>query len=52
MTGKYEAVIGLEVHVELKTNAKAFCGCELSLSFTQQPCMSRLPGNAGCHTGS
>jgi aspartyl-tRNA(Asn)/glutamyl-tRNA(Gln) amidotransferase subunit B len=23
----YEAVIGLEVHVHLKTNTKAFCGC-------------------------
>jgi aspartyl-tRNA(Asn)/glutamyl-tRNA(Gln) amidotransferase subunit B len=25
--GKYEPVIGLEVHVQLLTNTKAFCGC-------------------------
>ncbi len=26
-TGKYEMVVGLEVHVQLKTLSKAFCGC-------------------------
>ncbi|HSQ77914.1 MAG TPA: Asp-tRNA(Asn)/Glu-tRNA(Gln) amidotransferase GatCAB subunit B, partial [Nitrospirota bacterium] len=25
---KYEAVIGLEVHAQLQTNTKIFCGCE------------------------
>jgi aspartyl-tRNA(Asn)/glutamyl-tRNA(Gln) amidotransferase subunit B len=25
--GNWEAVIGLEVHVQLKTNSKLFCGC-------------------------
>ena len=26
---EYEAVIGLEIHVQLSTNTKMFCGCEL-----------------------
>ena len=28
--GAYEAVIGLEVHVQLKTRTKAYCGCPTS----------------------
>jgi aspartyl-tRNA(Asn)/glutamyl-tRNA(Gln) amidotransferase subunit B len=28
--GGYEPVIGLEIHVQLKTRTKMFCGCELS----------------------
>ena len=27
MTGKYEMVVGLEVHVQLRTKTKAFCNC-------------------------
>jgi len=32
---EYEAVIGLEVHVQLKTKTKVFCGC--STEFGQEP---------------
>jgi aspartyl-tRNA(Asn)/glutamyl-tRNA(Gln) amidotransferase subunit B len=33
--GAYEPVIGLEIHVQLSTRTKMFCGCELS--FGDQP---------------
>jgi len=35
MNEKYEVVIGLEVHIELSTNSKAFCGC--STRFGAEP---------------
>jgi aspartyl-tRNA(Asn)/glutamyl-tRNA(Gln) amidotransferase subunit B len=30
MSAAYEPVIGLEIHVQLKTRTKMFCGCQLS----------------------
>ena len=42
MTGaKYEMVVGLEVHVQLKTRSKAFCGC--STSFGDAPNSNTCP---------
>lgn len=48
---RYEAVIGLEVHVELKTETKLFCSC--STEFGKEPntqvcpvCLG-LPGSSG-----
>ncbi len=32
---RYEAVIGLEIHCELKTNTKIFCGCATSFGAEQ-----------------
>ena len=46
--GKYEIVIGLEVHVQLKTESKLFCGCSTkfgSVPNTQTcPVCEGLPG--------
>jgi aspartyl-tRNA(Asn)/glutamyl-tRNA(Gln) amidotransferase subunit B len=45
---EYEAVIGLEIHVQLKTRTKMFCGCELTFgedpnTHTCEVCLG-LPG--------
>ena len=39
---EYEAVIGLEVHAELKTIQKYFVSALLNSEETQYPCMSNL----------
>ena len=41
LAAKYEAVIGLEVHVQLKTRTKAFCGC--STKFGDAPNTNTCP---------
>ena len=45
---KYEAVIGLEIHSELKTKTKIFCGCETTFGAEQNthvcPVCLGLPG--------
>jgi aspartyl-tRNA(Asn)/glutamyl-tRNA(Gln) amidotransferase subunit B len=46
---EYEAVIGLELHVQLKTRTKMFCGC--SLSFGDDPNTHTCPICLG-HPGS
>jgi len=41
MSTEYEAVIGLEIHVQLSTKTKMFCGCELS--FGDEPNIHTCP---------
>jgi aspartyl-tRNA(Asn)/glutamyl-tRNA(Gln) amidotransferase subunit B len=41
MTDRYEMVVGLEVHVQLKTRTKAFCGC--SADFGAPPNVNTCP---------
>ncbi len=41
MTAELEAVIGLEIHVQLSTRTKMFCGCELS--FGDEPNVHTCP---------
>ena len=38
---RYEMVVGLEVHVQLKTKSKAFCGC--SADFGAPPNANTCP---------
>ena len=44
---RYEAVIGLEVHAELLTKSKMFCGCEVVDSITAKPNRYICPVCAG-----
>src|SRR5687767_12822700 len=41
MRDKYEVVIGLEVHAQLKTDSKIFCGC--STRFGDEPNANTCP---------
>ncbi len=43
MTQQYEPVIGLEIHAELLTNSKMFCGCSAAYSSAPQPNMYICP---------
>ena len=49
MKSEYEAVIGLEVHVQLKTKTKAFCGC--TTEFGSTPNLNTCPVCLG-HPGA
>lgn len=42
---EYEAIIGLEIHVELQTRSKIFCGC--STAFGAEPNTNCCPGCLG-----
>ena len=49
MTARYEPVIGLEIHVQLQTRTKMFCGC--ALSFGEPPNTRTCPVCLG-HPGT
>ena len=49
MAASYEAVIGLEIHVQLSTRTKMFCGC--ALSFGDEPNVHTCPVCLG-HPGT
>jgi hypothetical protein len=44
---EYKAVIGLEVHAELATDSKIYCGCSTTFGGEENsPCLPGLPGDA------
>ena len=49
---KYEAVIGLEIHAQLLTATKIFCGCSTASAPAQHAHLSGLPRSAGRAAGA
>ena len=47
MTDHYAPVIGLEVHAELQTKTKMFCGCSVVDTITSEPNSSVCPVCSG-----
>ncbi|MFC1638346.1 Asp-tRNA(Asn)/Glu-tRNA(Gln) amidotransferase subunit GatB [Patescibacteria group bacterium] len=41
--GKYNAVIGMEIHVELKTDSKMFCDCRNGMGLEKEPNVNICP---------